>query len=198
MINPNRHPTLHPIVMAVPARIQSWTGPRRVHALSRLARAAARTSARRSGGSLGRLVKDADGVPLPVDGWHWSVAHKPGYVAGVVGPAPLGIDIEPVSRRNRNLFGKIASPAEWRLGHEEEWHLFYRFWTAKEAVLKAVGMGLKGLSRCRVVAIDGPSRMTLAYDGRRWPVEQVYRDGYLAALAAEDLPVLWDWLETMT
>jgi 4'-phosphopantetheinyl transferase len=152
-------------------------------------------AARRSGGVLERLSKDSDGVPLPVNGWHWSVAHKPGYVAGVAGPAPLGIDIEPVSPRNRNLFSKIASPAEWQLGYEEEWYLFYRFWTAKEAVLKAVGMGLKGLSRCRVVAIDGPCRMTVAYDGHNWPVEQVYRDGHLAALAAEDLSVQWVWPE---
>ena len=136
-----------------------------MRALSRLARAAARMSARRAGGVLGRLAKDGDGVPLPANGWHWSVAHKPGYVAGVAGPGSLGIDIEPVTPRNCNLFSKIATPEEWRLGHEEEWHLFYRFWTAKEAVLKAVGMGLKGLSRCRVVAIEAPLHMTLEYDG---------------------------------
>ena len=157
--------------------------------------AAARLSVRRAGGVLGKLSKDPDGVPRPANGWHWSVAHKPGYVAGVAGLVPLGIDIEPVSPRNHNLFSKIATPAEWQLGHEEEWHLFYRFWTAKEAVLKAVGMGLKGLSRCRVVAIDGPCHITLEYDGRRWSVEQVFQDGYLAALASNDLPVQWVWLE---
>jgi len=190
---PLLHPQLHPVLLAVPARIQSWTGPRRVRALSRLARVAARVSARHAGGVLGRLVKDPNGVPLPADGWHWSVTHKPGYVAGVAGIVPLGIDIEPVSHRNRKLFSMIASPEEWRLGHAEEWYLFYRFWTAKEAVLKAVGMGLKGLSRCRVVAIDAPCRMTLEYDGRRWTVEQDYRDGHMAALASEGLPVHWVW-----
>ena len=184
---------LKPVLVAVPVRIQGWTGPRRVRALSRLARAAARMSARSAGGVLGRLAKDPDGVPLPTNGWHWSVAHKPGYVAGVAGTGPLGIDIEPVTPRNRNLFSKIATPEEWRLGHEEEWYLFYRFWTAKEAVLKAVGLGLKGLSRCRVVAIDAPLRMTLEFEGRCWPVAQVYRNGYLAALAAQDWRVHWIW-----
>ena len=188
-----RSPELHPVLMAVPARIQEWTGRRGARALSRLARAAARMSARRSGAVLGRLVKDSGGVPLPADGWYWSVAHKPGYVAGVAGPGPLGIDIEPVTPRNRRLFDKIATPEEWRLGQEEEWHLFYRFWTAKEAVLKAVGSGLKGLSRCRVVAIDAPLWMTLEYEGRFWPVAQSCRNGYLAALTAEDLRVHWIW-----
>jgi 4'-phosphopantetheinyl transferase len=197
MKRPHLRTELHPVLMVVPAGIQNWTGPRRVRALSRLARAAARMSARRAGGVLGRLTKDADGVPLPANGWRWSVAHKPGYVAGVAGPGPLGIDIEPVIPRSRKLFSKIATPEEWRLGHEEEWHLFYRFWTAKEAVLKAVGMGLKGLSCCRVVAIEAPLQMTLEYDGRRWPVEQVYWDGYLAALASEDLRAHWIWPEAV-
>jgi 4'-phosphopantetheinyl transferase len=187
--------TLHPVVLAVPSRIQAWTGPRRVRALSRLARAAARLSARKAGGVLGRLVKDGDGVPLPANGWHWSVAHKPGFVAGVVGPGPIGIDIEPVRQRTRNLFSKIAGPAEWRLGHEDAWHLFYRFWTAKEAVLKAVGAGLKGLSHCRVVVIDGPYRMTLEYGGQRWPVEHGLMYGHVAAVASQGLAVRWIWPE---
>jgi 4'-phosphopantetheinyl transferase len=188
-------PVLYPVILAVPDRVQGWTGRRRVRALSLLARAAARLSARRAGGVLGRLTKDRLGVPLPARGWYWSVAHKPGYVAGVAGPGPLGIDIEPVRPRSRNLLGKIADQMEWDLGHEEEWHLFYRFWTAKEAVLKAVGMGLQGLSRCRVVAIDGPRQMTLEYEGKRWPVEQCLMDGHLASVASEDLPVQWLWPE---
>ena len=193
-----RHPMLHPVILAVPDRVQGWTGRRQVRALSRLARAAARMSARRAGGALGKLAKNGDGVPLPVNGWYWSVAHKPGYVAGVAGLGPVGIDIEPVQPRNRLLFNKIAAPEEWLLGYEEEWRLFFRFWTAKEAVLKAVGMGLKGLARCRVVAINASDRMTLLYEGQRWPVVQYCRDGHLAAIASQDLPVHWIWTDAVT
>lgn len=196
MKRPSPRPVLYPVIMAVPDKVRHWTGPRRVQALSRLARAAARHSARRAGGRLGRLAKDGDGVPLPANGWYWSVAHKPDYVAGVAGPGPIGVDIEPVHPRNRNLFDKIAAPEEWALGREEEWRLFFRFWTAKEAVLKAVGLGLKGLSRCRVVAIDAPGRMTLEYEGRRWVVEQSFRNGHLAAIAGEDVQVKWVWPPT--
>ena len=67
---------LHPVILAVPDTILTWTGRRKVLALSRLARAAARQSARRAGGLLGRLTKNTDNVPLPSNGWHWSVAHK--------------------------------------------------------------------------------------------------------------------------
>lgn len=184
---------LYPVILAVPGAIAAWKGRRHVQALSRLARAAARRSAHRSGGTLGRLEQDRDGVPLPSNGWHWSVAHKPSYVAGVVGPGPLGIDIEPLCRRAPGLMAKIADREEWRLGDEDEWRLFYRFWTAKEAVLKAVGMGLKGLSDCRVVRIDGALRMTVAYGGRMWTVRQSLRHGHLAAITSGSLPVCWSW-----
>ena len=184
---------LYPVMRAVPDKVQTWMGRRHVLALSRLARAAARQSTRRAGGVLGHLEKNSDGVPLPSNGWHWSVAHKPLYVAGVAGPGPLGIDIEPVRPRNRNLFNKIADQREWRLGSEDEWHLFFRFWTAKEAVLKAVGMGLKGLSHCRVITIDDSCRLTLDYKGAPWVVQQNMRHGHLAAVASSDCSVQWIW-----
>ena len=184
---------LHPVILAVPDTILTWTGRRKVLALSRLARAAARQSARRAGGLLGRLAKNSDNVPQPSNGWHWSVAHKPAFVAGVAGSAPLGIDIEPIQPRSRGLLNKIADPGEWHLGDEDEWHLFFRFWTAKEAVLKAVGMGLKGLSHCRVLAIDDPFCMTLAYKGRIWIVNQSMRHGHLAAVASDGLSMQWRW-----
>lgn len=186
---------LHAVILTVPGTVQAWVGRRRVMALSRLARAAARLSTRRSGGVLGRLEKNRDGVPQPSNGWYWSIAHKPLYVAGVAGPGPLGIDIEPVHPRTRRLFNKIADHSEWRLGDEDEWHLFFRFWTAKEAVLKAVGMGLKGLSHCRVIAVEGPGCMTLDYKGGLWTVRQDLCNGHMAAVASKDFSVDWGWPE---
>ena len=185
--------TLQAVILAVPPVIQGWRGRRHVRALSRLARVAVRHSARRAGSRVGHLVKNSEGVPQPSHGWHWSVAHKPAYVAGVVGPAPLGIDIEPYRKRSANLLAKIADEAEWGLGNEDPWCLFYRFWTAKEAVLKAVGTGMRGLSDCRVVRIDGVSHLTLAFRGQQWAVQQCFRDRHWAAVASRGNPVTWHW-----
>lgn len=187
-------PALHTIILRVPEPVRPWRGRRHVRALSRLARAAARLSARKSGALLGPLAKSSDGVPLPSNGWHWSVAHKPDYVAGVVGPGPLGVDIEPLRQRSPSLFAKVAGPAEWDLGKESEWRLFYRFWTAKEAVLKAVGMGMRGLSDCRVIRIDGDFDLTLAFRGHPWAVCQSFQYGHWAAVASSGHPpVRWHW-----
>jgi 4'-phosphopantetheinyl transferase len=193
MEKPTMSAVLYPVVLVVPETIAAWTGRRRVVALSRLARAAARQSARRLGCALGRLAKDSDGVPLPVNGLNWSVTHKPSLVAGVAGPAPLGIDIEPVRPRTPKLFSKIAGPQEWALGKEDEWHLFYRFWTAKEAVLKALGIGMTGLSDCRVVAIDDPFHLTLDYRGNLWQVQQSMACGHVASVTQRHQDIHWVW-----
>ena len=184
---------IYPVILAVPERVQAWQGRRQVQALSRMARAAARLSTRRHNSALGRLRKNDEGVPLPSKGWHWSVAHKPAFVAGVAGRGSLGIDIEPLRSRSRKLFSKVADQEEWQLGHDEEWQLFYRFWTAKEAVLKAAGVGLKGLSSCRVVSMDGPDRVTLEYQGKVWLVRQSVRYGHMAAVTANGVRVNWVW-----
>lgn len=189
----NASQTLHAVILQVPDTIRARQGRRHVRALSRLARAAARRSARRVGIRLGGLTKDRDGVPLPAGGWYWSVAHKPAFVAGVVGAEPLGIDIEPYRRRSANLWAKIADGSEWRLGNEEKWRLFYRFWTAKEAVLKAVGIGMKGLADCRVARIDDDACLTLVFQGQRWTVRQCFREGHWAAVACRGHPVVWHW-----
>ena len=103
---------------------------------------------------VGQLTKNADGVPLPSDGIYWSLTHKPKYVGAVVGSARVGIDLEKISSRSKALFKRTADEGEWALGDSPSWELFYRYWTSKEAVVKAVGSGiLKDLSECRVIEI---------------------------------------------
>jgi 4'-phosphopantetheinyl transferase len=184
--------SLNPIILSVPADIQAAKGRAKVQALSRLARQAAQESALRTlGHSLPGFPKNDDGVPQPVAGIHWSLSHKSTLVAGVVAHDPIGIDVEFRRPVKAGLHARIAEPAEWRLdkasrtdqGRTPPDTLFYRYWTAKEAVLKAVGQGLVGLSGCRITALPSSQCMQLIYDGTPWEVFQRWYGPHLVAVA---------------
>lgn len=182
---------LFPVILDVHEAVCALTSRKRVAALSRLARRAVCTSAQRLDVRLDALEKDADGVPLPSNGFFWSVTHKPRYVAGVIAPHPVGIDIEHVKPRSPSLFRKVASEREWALAGGKSDLFFFRYWTAKEAVLKAAGVGLSGLSRCCVTAVPDGRCVMVRFDGRHWPVTQLMFDDHIAAVTAPAGTALW-------
>jgi len=148
-------------------------------------------SCEKSGLALNTLPKDDKGVPLPVDGVYWSLSHKTAIAGGVASPQPVGLDLETVRPVSRALLSKVADEAEWRLAGDKNERAFFRFWTAKEAVLKAVGKGMAGLSRCKILNIFDEARMTLTYENTRWPVAHIWFNGHVAALASGQSDVAW-------
>jgi 4'-phosphopantetheinyl transferase len=179
------------VVLAVPSAALSLRGRAQVAFLSRYAREALERSAQASGLTLGRLRKDAQGAPLPAAGNYWSVTHKPRYVGGVAAPLPIGIDIEKIRPCAEALFRKTADSREWGLGAGDREVLFFRYWTAKEAVLKAAGTGLRGLGGCRIRTVDDPFNLTLDCEGRTWQVEHLYFGGHIASVVKHTGPVVW-------
>ena len=137
------------------------------------------------------LKKDGAGVPQPINGMFWSLTHKPRYVAGVVSTAPVGIDLEHMRPRAEALFRKVASKEEWALSQGERWHAFYRFWTAKEAVLKAVGKGIGNLSRCRIQRLISDTEIAVTLLDKTWHVEQCCFQGHIAAVVKNAKRVEW-------
>lgn len=180
------------MILPVPPEVRTLPARERARALSRHARHALALSAERSGIEPGPLEKDGRGAPLPFRGRYWSVTHKPLYVAGVVAPAPVGVDLEHVRVCSPGLYRRIAVPDEWALAAESERQsTFFRFWTAKEAVLKTGGEGIKDLGRCRIARIVGASELRVEYAGCEWVVDQVMFDGHVAAVATAGLTVRW-------
>jgi len=182
---------IYPVILPVPAPDQQRKGREKVKFLSRYARMALEQSCAKSGLRLGDLPKDDQGVPLPVDGVSWSLSHKSAIVGGVAATLPVGLDLETVRPVKQALLARVADDAEWRLAGDREASTFFRFWTAKEAVLKAVGKGMAGLSRCRVVEIETLTRMILTYDNRPWPVEHCWFGDHTAAIALQQGTVVW-------
>lgn len=184
--------SLCPVVLSVPGHLHHLRGRPQVAILSRLARVSVRMSARLAGMAPPAFEKNQQGAPQPSAGIHWSLSHKPAFVAGIAATVPIGIDIEQVRSPSKGLYQRIASAQEWQLGQAMAVpSLFYRIWTAKEAVLKAEGIGLRALSRCKVTAIPDRQHMRLEIDQRNWTVTHYYIDRHVVALTCGHEPVYW-------
>ncbi len=173
---------IYPVVMAVPESVRALAAPARVVALSQAARQAAQISADRQGLTLGAFSKNAAGAPQPSNGLYWSISHKPDYVAGVVADVPIGLDLEHIRPIRAGMKDRIADADEWELYSGDTQISFFRTWTAKEAVLKAAGTGLSGLSSCRLQRVLSHTLMELCYKQQPVMVEHFYFEDHVAAV----------------
>lgn len=77
-----------------------------------------------------------------------SVTHSGDYVAVAVSTSPVGVDIEAIRPVDYlALVGEVCSPEERAMVATEV--DFFHYWTRKESLLKAVGVGL-GVPMCSV------------------------------------------------
>ena len=106
----------------------------------------------------------------------------------------LGVDIEYVDPRHRDFdiarrfFHPNETTALQNLSEQPRMNLFYRIWTAKEALLKACGKGLSiPLNRFSVIdGITGETVKLLALERKSWILDAInVDDAYKAALVRE-------------
>jgi len=185
--------TLFPVILPVAEARHKLSGRERVSRLSGIAREALKLSAEKGGVTLGELCKDQNDVPCPFDGNYWSLSHKPKYVAAVMSKERVGIDIEEIKPRQESIFSLVASDEEWALGKDKSRHTFFRYWTAKEATLKAigVGIGIGGLKACRVVSVPDENHIVLDYGGHFYRVEQLYHKNHIVSVLKDNSEVEW-------
>jgi len=143
-------------------------------------------------------VKDADDVPRPCQGFHWSVSHKPKFAAGVVAKNPVGIDVEYITPRSLHLYEAVAEEAEWDLlggravlSQADDWSNFFRLWTAKEATLKANGVGIGSLGYCRLAEVRDDDHVAMSFRGSVWLVEHRSWGDHVAAVTASGDGIVW-------
>jgi len=183
--------TIYPVILVVPEKNRQLTGKNRVLSLSKHARQALEISAQKSCIYLSNLLKDKNGAPLPFNGNYWSLTHKPNYVGGVVASTQTGIDIEKIRPCSEALFSKTADKKEWNLANTDPVKLFFRYWTSKESVLKAVGTGLKDLSKCIIAKVIDENNLIIDYKEKKWLVEHFYFDGHIASVIKNSFNIKW-------
>jgi 4'-phosphopantetheinyl transferase len=197
---------LYPVVMKLPSHLAAMSGSEKVKGLSNVAREALKISAERSNVTPREPAKDGRGVPQPTDGLYWSLSHSVDCVAAVVAPYTVGIDLEQIRDISPLLRDQVASEAEWQLAPDNDPTLFFRYWTAKEAVLKASGHGLSGLAGCSVSEIIDDVQIRLAYHGTNWLVVQhripeikaMGLPGYIAAITSGRHDIIWQVIRMAT
>jgi 4'-phosphopantetheinyl transferase len=106
-----------------------------------------------------RFLEDGESKPRVLDaqGWDFNISHAGEYVACAVARGQVGVDIEQIRpvREMESIVERYFHPdeaAEWRAlppGLREE--AFFVLWSAREAAMKCVGLGLaRGMSVTRV------------------------------------------------
>ena len=180
---------IYPVLLPVADDKRALTGREKVVYLSAWARAALAMSARETGIVLGALEKNDAGAPLPSNGYYWSLAHKSDCVAAVVADVPIGIDIEKSREVTPGLYRRIATDEEWRLGSENREHLFFRYWTAKEAVLKVAGTGIRELAYCRIARVVDEQLIQLDFKGEPFQVRHFFHDRHTIGIVDVGCPI---------
>lgn len=179
---------LHPVLIAIPDDSHLCPAKRR-RRQREYARIALKESAKLSDAPLDGYRQDESDVPLPNDGFYWSISHKRRLAAGVVSREPVGIDVEEVIPRRDGLFDLVGVDEEWALLGGRTWDNFFRLFTAKEATLKTEGLGIAYLLQARLIHAAADS-LSLRFMDRDARVLQHRIGDHIAAIRTESA-VAW-------
>lgn len=187
----NAMQTLEPVFLPIP-QTHTNRSPDQVKLQYVTAREALQQCAKKVGAPQTGWSKNDQNVPQPLGNYFWSISHKRKWCVAVIAKQPVGIDIEEISPRKKFHFDALASAADWDQIGGQDMHHFYRLWTAKEATLKANGVGIGKLLDCQIEKIEDGQWMFLNYLNYSWRVEHFYFDNHVAAITCHDHSVSWN------
>lgn len=135
-------------------------------------------------------VQNAYGKPdikvPPESGLMFNLSHSDNLALIVVARRDVGVDVEridpgfPTDEIARSFFSPTELTVLNKLSGYERLNAFYRLWTRKEALLKATGEGLDGLTR----DIDLLTKNKIIRQERAWHIWDLsLAEGYAGALA---------------
>ena len=128
-----------------------------------------------------RLVRyNEHGKPFFEDGPFFSISHCKEAIAVVVAEEPVGIDVESIRKADDSLIERVMNEQERDQLRGVEGvlrdRLFTRLWTQKEAIVKALGIGLQSFEQIQGI-LDESRKNTLLQ------VESVEKEKYIYSIA---------------
>ena len=123
----------------------------------------------------------------------FNLSHSKGFaIFAITLGREVGIDIEQVDRTSawrdvaKVFFNRCEQEVISRLPADRQTETFFEIWTRKEAILKALGMGLQlDPTYIDVAGNDAPGReITLCHEDRPWKLLSFSGDGFASTLAA--------------
>ncbi len=117
---------------------------------------------------------------------HFSLSRSGSLSLCVLGPAPVGGDIELVRPRSERLPRYVLSDREytWFAARGSQWEDFYTLWTLKEARVKRTGEGIFRRPAREVAAPLMEPGTRLVWEGARFAA--LGGEGWRGALCWED------------
>ncbi len=125
-------------------------------------------------------------------GFYFNLSHSGERALCITADAPVGCDIERIAEPNYRIAARFFTDAENdfldSVGDADEKKLcFYRMWTRKESVLKAIGVGF--LAGYADVSVE-PGAPAVVYGGKRYGVyDAPSPEGYAVSYAVEGTDV---------
>ena len=134
---------------------------------------------------LKELKLTAYNKPYLENGPEFNLSHSGKYViCAISDQTKVGVDVEKIENINLDDFQNQWSTDEWKTisGNPEPVNQFYKFWTRKEALIKADGRGMS----LSLPEIDVRFNMT-AIEGKKWFFyEIVFDKQYVCHLVSEN------------
>ncbi len=129
----------------------------------------------------------------------YNISHSGEWVVCAISDAPVGIDVEQITKADLDTAKHFFAPAEYAFIVDakdavRQQERFFSVWTAKESYIKALGMGLSHPLDSFSTVADGKIITESVIDGRRWHFATFRLDGNYpvavcsaASLAAEQV-----------
>jgi 4'-phosphopantetheinyl transferase len=137
-------------------------------------------------GTLEQLCYTAEAKPYFAAGPNFNISHSGNRVVCALSTTGrVGIDIEAIKPLSFADFQTQFTAREWLAirGAADPVAAFYRFWTAKESLIKADGRGL-GIP---LLQLDVTDYRPIVLDGARWTFQPLaFFPGYAAHLTTEE------------